>query len=529
MDTAPLLGGAGAPSSASFYRRIQRYKLRNGLLCSIATDAVDLVVAAYVLVVVLFLFGGAVDYGALWSRVQHPECPDGSRNTAAVYQTDCRGVRPVDAARLGDMHPAMALAVALCVALWLLAAARAAVQNERLVAARTFYRDKLNIPDELLAYVDWAEIMRRIIATAPPGRTELQVVHSITRYADYETALLNEGVLDVNVWVPWAGSVAYYPESLQTNLRWAIVRAIERPQYGDVGGTAANLAWTLRALALLGLALAPGLLVYRAAHYAFRYADEWRRRPGLLATRQWSPYARKRLRQYSELDDALDRRLRAAHPAATAYIASVTSPLTAVLARGLALVAGGVLAIIVAFAVVYDEEFLTLDITPGRSAAFWTGVAGSVLAAAASATAAPPAEPPAVLLARLTTILGHTPPGWKGTEHKRETYADVARLFPYRAVVLTTDLLSVVLTPWLLWRLAGSAGEIARHIADNTVMCPVAGAVSRHAQFDVAGPKMERSVLAFRETYPSWQPNTDLQRSVISEHSVVLESAARIP
>lgn len=525
MDTTPLLGDPSTGLSTGFYRRVYRYRRNNGVACTLAATAVDLVVSLYVLLIALFLAGGAVDYGAIWHRVAHPECPDGTRNTASLFAAGCHGERPVDAARLRAMPAAVALAVALCAALWLWAAAAAIDGVPRLLQMQAFYRDKLEIPDSVLPHTEWATIIQKLVDTST--RTHLQIVHCITRYADYETAMLNDGVLDVGLWVPGAGTVPYFPESLQANLRHAVTKAIERPQYGDVGGTASDLAWTLRALAALNLLLAPGLLVYRLAHYTFRYADEWRRRPGLLATRQWSPWARRRLRQFSELDEELDARLAAARPIATAYIDSVASPLATVLARGVATVCGGLVALLVGFAMVYDEEFLTLDFTRGRSVAFWIGAAGAVLAAASAALTPPPTKSPAELLGELTRVLRHAPPGWRRTAHTAATYAEVARLFPYRAVVLLTELLSVVLTPYLLWRVAGDAGAIARYLADTTVTCPVAGAVCRHARFEAQGAaalsKVELSLLQFQSQHAGWQPANEWQRSVVDDRERVLE------
>lgn len=495
----------------------------------------DLAVSFYVLMIALVLSGGAVDYSAIWDRVdRRAKCPDGARNTASLFATDCYGVKIVDVQRLRHMPPTVAAILAFCLLLWLWAALRAVGGVPQLLKTREFYRDKLGIDgDAALHAAEWEVIMKRLVATS--GKTHLQIVHCITRYADFETAMLNDGILKVGLSLPFGlGVVPYFPASFQANLRRAVTEAIEIPQYGDVGDTAAQLAWKLRALAALNVALAPGLLVYRLANYAFRYVEEWRRRPSVLATRQWSPWSRARLRQFAELDERLDARLLEAHPLAATYVQSMataaTSPLTTIAARGTATVFGGMLTLMIGFTMVYDEAFLAIDFSPGRSVAFWTGVVGLVMAAALSVVPEPSSEAPDDALHKLAKALRHAPPGWQSNANAMATHADVLQLFPYRAVVLATELLSVVLTPWMLWRAANDAGDIARYLADNTIVCRVAGPICRLAAFNAptststraATSKVELSLLQFKEDYKAWRPETEWQNSVVLEREDVM-------
>lgn len=516
MDSTPLLDG-GLPSGdtpPAFYRRVYTYWRKGGWICILVSRVCDLVISAFILLLLMFL-AGAVDYQAMWYRVEHVDCTDGSRNTAPLYETDCWGVRVIDTADLGRMHPALALVVAFCVVLWVVALGRIVFDMPMLWSVKTFYEAKLKIKTADLNVVPWSEVMNRMALTST--RTELQIIHCITRVDDFDTGLFNDHVLAPFVWVPGLGRVAYLPDDLRWWVHYALQLAIETPTYGDVGETAANLEWRLRMLAAVGLVASPAIIIYRLALYVFRYADEWKRRPSALATRQWSPWARAKLRNYCELPHDVDARLARAEPSTQKFLQYGSSELIAVVARAVVLLCGGILSVNVILAFVYDEEYLTLDLTPGRSVAFWMGVAGVVMA---GANALVPSEriEESEHVQHYRTMLKHLQCDVDAKE--------INTLYQYRAVLAAQVVLSAVLTPVvLMWVVAPQAGEVARYLFENTRMCPLAGPVCRHALFEqesiVGGDKVETSLIEFRKQYKHWRANTEWQASVLE--SVTLE------
>lgn len=530
MDREPLLGTARATEAHD--RRLRdayAYKRDKGLVCIVAGHLADQLVSAFILLSLIFLFGGAVDYPAMWARVHHPICPGGSANRAALYQTDCFGDTPVDAARLGRMPPALALVFACCVVGWVAELGRFVWRVPALLRTAWYYRRTLDIPERELGTMPWSQVMQRLRRI--DGWTELEVVNCITRRTNFMVALYNDRVLR-----PTLCGRATHSRALQWAIDWALDMAVYsgnrvRVDEASVRRCARGLRRCFYAVAVAYTLLAPAILVYRAAYCVFRYAEEWRRHPRALTARHWTPWARWRLRGYCELDHTFETRLRRAYAPSTAYVGMFTPELSKIAARATSMLCGGFLAINVAFAMVFDEEYLTVELTPGRSVAFWMGIAGVVLAVAGSAI---PGESdvfaPAEKLEAAAREIHHFPEAWRQAPEAPATHASFVGLFRYRVLGVLDELLSTFTAPMVLaWTLPAQAERIAAFFARNTRRGQVVGDVCRHALFEgVPDPKMELSVLKFADEYAEWTPPTAWQQDLVASAEQVMERSLAI-
>lgn len=110
-----------------------------------------------------------------------------------------------------------------------------------------------------------------------------------------------------------------------------------------------------------------------------------------------------------------------------------------------------------------------------------------------------------------------------------EVQGEMESLFRYRAALFFEELVSVILTPILLWKVLPScSNEIATFLQNNTNYIDGVGDVCSLASFDVGkhgnamyassitAPKplrsnqgkMEKSLISFIAHYPTWEPSS---------------------
>lgn len=212
----------------------------------------------------------------------------------------------------------------------------------------------------------------------------------------------------------------------------------------------------------------------------------------------WSLYGRLYLRHFNELDHELNARLNRAYRPASKYMSIFTSPIMTVIAKNIAFVAGSILAVLLILTV-YDEDVLTVEHVLTAITILGAMVAG--------ARAFIPDDNlvwcPETLL---TAVLAHThyrPDSWKGYAHTQSTRSQVAQLFQYRAVYVLEELISPLITPFILcFRMRQRSLDIVDFYRNFTIEVTGVGDVCSFAQMDVR-----------RHGHPMWQtlPITPLE------------------
>jgi hypothetical protein len=130
--------------------------------------------------------------------------------------------------------------------------------------------------------------------------------------------------------------------------------------------------------------------------------------------------------------------------------------------------------------------------------------------------------------------------------HTLEVQGEMEVLFRYRAALFFEELLSVILTPIILWKVLPSCSEeIVEFLQNHTVYIDGIGDVCSLSTFDIArhgnrkyassmtapkplrskNGKMEKSILSFAANYPTWEPPKQNQE-VIRNIESIFESRA---
>lgn len=152
-----------------------------------------------------------------------------------------------------------------------------------------------------------------------------------------------------------------------------------------------------------------------------------------------------------------------------------------VIAKNVAFVAGSILVVLLILTI-YDEDVLTVEHVLTTMT-----ILGAVVACSRAFI---PDENlvwcPETLL---TAVLAHThyrPDSWKGHAHTQMTRAQMAQLFQYRAVHLIEELLSPLLTPFILcFHMRRRALDIVDFYRNFTIEVTGVGDVCSFAQMDV--------------------------------------------
>ncbi|WWD05169.1 hypothetical protein V865_003242 [Kwoniella europaea PYCC6329] len=309
-------------------------------------------------------------------------------------------------------------------------------------------------------------------------------------------------------------------------------------------------------MGVLNAIFAPFIVVYLVVYSFFRYFEEYHKNPSSIGGRQYTPYAQWKFREFNELPHLFERRLDRSYPIAKEYIDQFPKERTALIMRFVAFIAGSFAAVLLLASVIDPDLFLHFEITPHRTVLFYLGLFGGVLAVARGMVPEEnmvfdPEE-------RMKEVVGYThylPAEWKGKLHSQFVHQSFGQLFALKITIFFTELLSVILTPFVLFfSLPPCAGAIIDFFREFTVHVDGVGYVCSFAVFDfrrngsdpkavdevAAAPststtqgtpaaaidhnqttrkanrdrwtekgneKIESSVLHFKATHPDWQPS----------------------
>ncbi|XP_054846864.1 autophagy-related protein 9B isoform X2 [Eublepharis macularius] len=409
---------------------------------------------------------------------------------------------------------------------------------------RAFYTKALKIPSDQLCSCSWWEVQARLISLQREQPmcvhkrelTELDVHHRILRFRNYLVAMVNKSLLPVRFRLPLLGEVVFLTQGLKYNLEllffWGPGSLFQgkwnlQPQYKRSGARlqlARRLGRTMLLLGVANLLLCPFILVWQVLYAFFSYTEVLKREPGSLGARRWSLYGRLYLRHFNELDHELQARLSRGYKPASKYMNSFTSPLLTVLAKNVGFFAGSILAVLIALTV-YDEDVLTVQhiLTTLTLLGLIVTVARSFI----------PDEHmvwcPEQLLQCVLAHIHYIPDHWQGSAHKSETREEMAQLFQYKAVFILEELLSPIVTPFLLiFALRAKALDIIDFFRNFSVEVVGVGDICSFAQLDIRNHgnpqwlsqgrteasvyqqaengKTELSLVHFAITNPRWQP-----------------------
>jgi autophagy-related protein 9 len=174
------------------------------------------------------------------------------------------------------------------------------------------------------------------------------------------------------------------------------------------------------------------------------------------------------------------------YPFASRYLEQFPKVKTAHIARLVAFVAGAIVSVLVVTTLLDPELFLTFQITPDRTVAFYVTLLGAVWAAMNGTI---PEEnlvfDPEYALRNVIDYTHYKPSHWENRLHSDEVKREFATLYQMKIMIFLEELLSIIATPFILWfSLPKCSDQIIDFFREFTVHVDGVGYVCSFAVFD---------------------------------------------
>lgn len=387
----------------------------------------------------------------------------------------------------------------------------------RLKHMHDFYHYLLEIPDTDIQTVSWQEVVkrlmllrdanpstaagvseqhRRFMGTQSKQRMDAHdIANRLMRRDNYLIALINKDILDLNLPVPFLRKRQFFSKTLEWNLSLCILDYVfneqgqVRPLFlKDSHRRALSDGLRRRFLfaGFMNVLCAPFIILYFMMLYFFRYFNEYQRNPSQIGSRQYTPLAEWKFREFNELWHLFRRRTNMSYPFASRYVDQFPKDKTIQLSRFVAFIAGALASVLALASVIDPELFLGFEITHERTVLFYLGVFGTIWAVARGAV---PEEnlvfDPEFALTNVIDYTHYLPSHWRGRLHSNEVRTEFALLYQMKVVIFLEELLSIIFTPFILWlSLPNCSDALIDFFREFTVHVDGLGHVCSFAVFD---------------------------------------------
>ncbi|KAF9888365.1 autophagy protein atg9 [Aspergillus nanangensis] len=353
----------------------------------------------------------------------------------------------------------------------------------RLKHMHDFYYHLLGISDNEIRTISWQEVVSRLMtlrdanpATAGAvsakhrrfmGSQSKQrmdahdIANRLMRKENYLIALVNKEILDLTLPIPFLRNRQLFSRTLEWNINLCIMDYVFNEQgqvrtlfLKDTHRKALSEGLRRRFIlaGIMNIFAAPFIVVYFLMHYFFRYFNEYKKNPSQIGSRQYTPLAEWKFREFNELWHLFERRINLSYPFASRYVDQFPKDKTIQIAGFVAFVSGAVVSVLAVASIVDPELFLGFEITPDRTVLFYLGVFGSVWAVARGLV---PEETtvfdPEYALLEVIDFTHYCPSHWKGRLHSDDLRKDFVGLYQMKIVVFLEEILSMIFTPFILW------------------------------------------------------------------------------
>jgi autophagy-related protein 9 len=387
----------------------------------------------------------------------------------------------------------------------------------RLRHMHDFYHYLLGIPDTDIQTISWQEIVsrlmtlrdanpataravsakhRRLLGSQSKQRMDAHdIANRLMRKENYLIALFNKDILDLTLPIPFLRNRQLFSRTLEWNLNLCILDYVfneqgqVRPLFlKDTHRKALSDGLRRRFLfaGVMNIFVAPFIVTYFLMHYFFRYFTEYQKNPSQIGSRQYTPLAEWKFREFNELWHLFQRRINMSYPFATRYLDQFPKDKTVQTARFVAFVAGALASVLALASVVDPELLLGFEISPDRTVLFYLGLFGSVWAVARGIV---PEEnlvfDPEFALREVTDFTHYRPAHWQGRLHSDEVRKEFAMLYQMKVVIFLEEILSMIFTPFVLWfSLPNCSDRLIDFFREFTIHVDGMGYVCSFAVFD---------------------------------------------
>ena len=214
--------------------------------------------------------------------------------------------------------------------------------------------------------------------------------------------------------------------------------------------------------------------------------QEYQHNPSQLGSRQYTPLAEWKFREFNELWHLFQRRINMSYPFASRYVDQFPKDKTVQFSRFVAFVAGALTSVLALASVIDPELFLGFEITSERTVLFYLGVFGTIWAVARGAV---PEEnlvfDPEYALREVIEYTHYLPNEWRGRLHSDAVKREFSTLYQMKILTFLEEIFSLILTPFILWfALPKCSDRIVDFFREFTIEVDGLGRICSFAEFD---------------------------------------------
>lgn len=478
----------------NFLQEVYNYYLGNGFYCIMLSRLLNMATVMFVVGFSTYL-STCIDYSRVssstrLSEVQYPQCMS----------------------RLG-FFPSFLLW--LFTLFWFMKLIQYVYDIQRLLDLKSFYFHLLNISEAEMQTISWQLVVKRLMLLRDQNPTTSttarhsdrllgtqskqrmdphDIANRIMRKENYLIAMINKNILDLSLPIPFYNE-PFLTRTLEWNLSLCVMDFVfnengqVRPIFLKENQRQVLINGLRRRFLFAGftnILCAPFTVVYLALLYFFRYFNEYHKDPGSIGSRQYTPLAEWKMRELNELYHLFQRRLNMSYEPASRYVNQFPKEKTVLLSRFVVFVTGSFAAVLGIVTLIDPELFLGFEITKDKTVLFYIGLFGSILAFSRSMI---PSEmfvfDPETSLKLVAEFTHYLPEEWDGRLHTDQVKNEFSKLYDLKIMIIIRELLSVIITPFLLWfSLSNSSERIVDFFREFTIHVDGLGYVCTFATFD---------------------------------------------
>ncbi|EAA59942.1 hypothetical protein AN3734.2 [Aspergillus nidulans FGSC A4] len=295
----------------------------------------------------------------------------------------------------------------------------------RLKNMHDFYHYLLGVSDAEIQTISWQEVVsrlmtlrdanpatagavsafnRRLLGSQSKQRMDAHdIANRLMRKENYLIALINKDILDLTLPIPFLRNRQLFSRILEWNINLCIMDYVFNEQ-------------------------------------------------GQLSSRQYTPLAEWKFREFNELWHLFEKRINLSYPYATRYVDQFPKDKTVQVAGFVAFISGALASVLALASILDPELFLGFELTHDRTTLFYLGVFGSVWAFARGMV---PEETlvfdPEYALLEVIQFTHYFPSHWKGKLHSDDVRREFAVLYQMKIIIFMEEILSMIFTPFILW------------------------------------------------------------------------------
>lgn len=503
-----------------FLQDVYDYYLGNGWYCIAMQRTLDLLIVIFVIWLSTFM-GNCIDYSKLMNGT--------SNKLLDVYVSKC----------FTKTSFAQKIFFTILGAILILRVKHTWEELCDLKEIQLFYTHLLNIDDDELQTINWPQIVKKIMILkeqhtnavvslidqdAPSinkskasydlkSKARLNahdIANRLMRKDNYMIAIFNKNILNKALTVPIFNTY-FLTKTLEWNLNLCITDYMFTKEgqlkpailvQNNRMALANGLRKRFKLAGLLSIILTPFLVVYFVLYFFLKLFYDFKTNPGLLNAREYSPYAKWKMREFNELPHLFDQRLKFSVEGADEYLEQFPKEKINIIMKFLSFISGSLLTVLVIMTIVDHENFLNFELSEGRTVLFYISTLGAIFTVCKNnISSSTYVFDPEASLKYVSQFTHYLPKSWDGRYHSISVKTEFCQLYNLKLVLIGKEICSLILLPWMLYiSLPSSSEKIIDFFRDFSVHVDGLGHVCSFAIFNLNQEERSDKVSGFKPT-----------------------------